>query len=357
MRRPRIPALRQEVVWCLVGVLVVQLALGVCVDQLWPAIRDPEFQGLAELLRCRRSEQTERPFVLVLGSSRTQMALDAEQLSSSDVLVFNFGIPGGGPMMQTIALRRLLAEGLRPDGLVLEVLPMSFARRGGQPLEQRQLDPSRLTLKEVLFLRRYYDSCDHLARHWLAARILPCYRHQAELRGAIALDGPAEGPESINDRLHVNGFGFRRYAKPVTPESRAVDLPNALGQYQEVFADSALADRPIKALRHLLAFCTQQQIPTALVLPPESSHFRNASGSNWLPIDRKLRELADAFQLPLHDARNWIEDDGFWDGHHAWAPGAKQYTQLFLARILEPLLAQPRLGSYAARADTQPPAP
>ena len=129
----------------------------------------------------RRS--TDRPLVIALGSSRTEMGLRSGRLSQSaekgGPLVFNFAIPGSGPMMQQVALHRLLAGGVRPDLVLLEATPLSLSRRGGAPLEERLLDPARLDSGEAIQLHRYYHQPYKLWTRWLAARILPSYRHQS----------------------------------------------------------------------------------------------------------------------------------------------------------------------------------
>ena len=44
-------------------------------------------------------------------------------------MLFNFGMVGAGPLVELVVLRRLLAEGVRPDLLLVEVLPPLFNRR------------------------------------------------------------------------------------------------------------------------------------------------------------------------------------------------------------------------------------
>src|SRR4051812_44856236 len=113
-----------QLLWFLAGFVVVQAGLGAGVERLWPAVRDPEFAARAEQLHQHHPQgaASRRPLVLALGSSRTLMGLDARRLSEAtaetgDVppLVFNFGVPGSGPMLEAVCLRRLLADGVRPD--------------------------------------------------------------------------------------------------------------------------------------------------------------------------------------------------------------------------------------------------
>ena len=87
----------------------------------------------------------DRPhLVLALGSSRTLTGFRGETVSddlseawSRKVLAFNFGRPAFGPVMELVYLRRLLKDGVRPDLLLVEVLPALLARRNTGVVEER----------------------------------------------------------------------------------------------------------------------------------------------------------------------------------------------------------------------------
>src|SRR5437764_14565018 len=58
--------------------------------------------------------------------------------------VFNFGIPASGPVTHLVYARRLIADGHRPDLLLVEVLPPALADLPGGPLESQSLFGDRL---------------------------------------------------------------------------------------------------------------------------------------------------------------------------------------------------------------------
>jgi hypothetical protein len=67
---------------------------------------------------------------------------------------------------------------------------------------------------------------------------------------------------------------------------------------------------------------------------PESGEFRG-----WYPPEAR-RQLSDHlaalgrdYQAPLIDARRWIEDSGFSDGHHLLSRGAALFTQRFANEV------------------------
>src|SRR4051812_27136154 len=99
-----------ELLWITAGFLAVQLSLAVGVETRWTSVRDPEFYVNQTQLRHRIADNPKRPLVLVLGSSRTQMALQPARLNEpatdDQPLVFNCGIPRSGPLFQAITLKR-----------------------------------------------------------------------------------------------------------------------------------------------------------------------------------------------------------------------------------------------------------
>ena len=185
---------RNEIIWCALGFVACQLALGYGVEYLWPAARDPEFAVKEAMLRQCLAQSGGRPLILALGSSRTRMGLEAEYLSglhgASGPVVFNFGLFGAGALMNRIVLERLLTSGIRPDAILLEVMPLHLSDRDGGPIEENALNATRLTLSEVQLLRSYTHQPLRMNGAWAAGRVLPAQRHQAELRELLQADVP-----------------------------------------------------------------------------------------------------------------------------------------------------------------------
>jgi hypothetical protein len=128
----------------------LQLGLAWAVESGVCDLRDPIFAHKFD--RLRRCESFfpaacafERPAtILVLGSSRALIGLRAGQLSDGlsvvsgrPTEVFNFGVSAAGPVTNAVYLRRLLAQGVRSDSLVIEVMPAFLNGRLPQPYEFR----------------------------------------------------------------------------------------------------------------------------------------------------------------------------------------------------------------------------
>ena len=74
---------RAEVLWSFAALLVLQLGLAVAVDQWLLGVRDPEYAVRETRLVDHMRKTPDAPLLLVLGSSRTQLALQAGRLPSS----------------------------------------------------------------------------------------------------------------------------------------------------------------------------------------------------------------------------------------------------------------------------------
>jgi hypothetical protein len=70
---------------------------------------------------------------------------------------------------------------------------------------------------------------------------------------------------------------------------------------------------------------------------PESVAFRGLYPRAYsTPLDKLLRELER--EVPVIDARGWVPDDGFRDGHHLNRTGAAIFTDRLAVEVIAPAL-------------------
>ncbi len=331
------------VAWGVVAFAAGQFALALAVERWLPALRDPEYAAKAERLRARVAEAHDRPLVLVLGSSRVQMGLRGGPTAAGPdgrpTLVFNFGIAGAGPYLEALCLRRLFAEGVRPDLLVLEVLPPALNQPGSHPLEETWFDAGRLRDAERAFLGRYHSDPQRALREWLKGR-LPCVWHRDYLRAFLALDVGDDRSATERACRFTDPNGWLPYrSADVTPEQRRAATDFARGQYAPAWGEFRLAERPARALADVLTTCRQRGVPVALLLMPEGPTFRaHYSSSMRAGLDDYLRTVSERWGVPLIDARDWLADDAFYDSHHLLPRGAAAFTERLEREALPPLL-------------------
>ena len=328
---------RTDLVWYLVGFVVAQIALGVGLERYWLAVRDPQYADLEQIVRARQAEAPGRPLVLALGSSRTLGGLHAERLNNSAddtaPLVINSAMLGGGPILDQVVLRRMLGAGIRPSLVVVEIMPISLSAREGAPIEERQTWSSRFTAAEVARLWPFYAESHRLWRYWAIARILPCDRYQAELRDALGIDLPAAEAPPQRSR---DAYGYMAPCGTLPSQQIEEYTRRTLEDYKSPLTQPALASSALRAFRAVVDLCRGEGIDAVLIIPPESRAFRTYCPAVARTHANAVRDLAGELDLPLIDARAWVADAGFWDGHHMNDQGASQYTERFGREVLAP---------------------
>jgi hypothetical protein len=316
---------RACLLWGLAAFVAVQLSLGLLIDQAWLDVRDPDHAVRLRDFQEVRAREPDAPLVVALGSSRMKHGLMADRLHPTVngrlALVYNFGRTGGGPVMQLLTLRRLLADGVRPDGVFVEIMPGFFNRQPGRLLEEKDLDGALLRTDELVRAWRYGTNNWLLTGNWGLGRGLPCYRYAAELAQQLPFNQAPHAPGSF----YRNGWLALRNS--VTQEERRKYTAMTLNQYQTLLLNYRLAPQPIKAVHDLLALCRRNGIRACLVALPEGTEFRALYDPAAVPaIDSLMAELRRDYGTPAIDARQWIPDDDFMDSHHLLPSGAEVFT-------------------------------
>jgi len=330
---------RIAAIWLIGAFIASQLVLAVVIDQRSLAVRDPEYVLLQNMLRDRIAEHPGEPVGLFLGSSRVAHGFDAARARGvSDAVVFNFGIPGSGPYFQTVILDRLAVAGIRPDVVFLEVIHPFSNAAGPRSLDHSLLDGARLSAGEAAGLLDYGDQRQTgPLRRWALARALPIRRHRAELRDALRLDiyKPGEGPPPP---FHpIDSFGYR--PREISCPKRGELIELAHRQYDPYFASFRLDPAPWGRL--LLAIDKARAIgaDVVIVVMPEGTEFRRLYSTETLGgVAEMIRRLRDDTGVTVVDARNWVDDAGFYDHHHLRPSGAGTFADRFHSDALVPSL-------------------
>jgi hypothetical protein len=323
----------------------IQLALAARMETAQPELCDPAFGfRRAGLLRALKEAGPGRPVVLVIGTSRTGLGFCPEALSprlkvnGRKPLVFNFGLPGVGLLHELIYLRRLLAAGVRPDWVFIEVLWSALYQEAG-PANPTWLPVDRLVARDLPVVRRYCWKPARLYRQWLAERLTPCFFNRFTLLGDYA---PRWLPSSTRAETWRLGtaLGWTALCLPPEPGARQRALAHARKEYQSAMAGFRVCNSPNLALREMIALCQQRGIKVALHLMPEGEVFR----SWYLPavpalVDAYLMALSRECGVPVVDTRKWMPEAAFMDSHHLDREGARIFTRRFGGQVLRPLLA------------------
>jgi hypothetical protein len=322
---------RSYLLWALVGFAALQIALGVAIDWKLFAVRDANFVYKRWQLQARIAEHPGAPLVLALGSSRTKMGLLASRLHLSSAgkpaVVYNYAIPGSGPLTQLITLRRLVNDGVRPEAVLLELMPGQFNRVPGRPIDEKNLDGGRLRAGELVSAARLAKSPHVLVANWLTSRCVPCYWYASEL----GLNGarPPEWRRPLGAEPPLSdGLGWEAGLMKVTPEQRKQRTDFAVDQYYDVYTKAGVAAEAVRELRLMLDLCREKGILVHLVVPPESSQFRAIYNQEFVAeFEATLSNICREYALSLTNAQEWLADERFYDGLHELPEGAAEYTE------------------------------
>jgi hypothetical protein len=334
-----------------VAFVAIQAAVSVAAGATW-WISDPVYADKEQRLRLLGEvAPPHAPRVILLGTSRTGYgfaagrAQQAAEQTGLPAVVFNFGLPGSGPVTHQLYLMRLLAAGWRPDLLLIEVLPAMLAQKPGGPVEGRTITGDRLSLSEIETATGYDVPGERLLSEWRQATVSPISAHRFKLLGRLLPDAaPLNLRHDWGRTRDPNGWNRSSAdGSEVTEEERARGIARTVGEYREVMKCDLPAGSAAGALRDTLTLCRAEGIRIGLVLLPEATAFRRLypPGAETR-IAEFLAELTTEFGCPLTDARGWVLDDSFLDGHHLHRAGARAFTDRLTAEVILPFLrAQP----------------
>jgi hypothetical protein len=340
------------------GLFLAALAFtNLLIDHLDAGIRDPEFDLKISRLRELVKQESARPLLLVLGSSRVASGVDPDEVKWTtptqglQPLVFNAGLTGGGPMAEYLCLRRILAAGIKPAYVVVEVFPGILAR-GEQELTIAKY-VERLDLDELSALDKYWTAPLARRLEWANVRltVLSAMRFGLQYRYAPSwATQQAAGNVSWMSWQKQTAKGFMTPRPKLSPDERAKLEKKGRDAYSNWLANFSVADASDCALRDLLQTCRTENIGVALVWLPEAGKFQGLYGPTAASVaDTYFHRVEHELGVPFVSARDWIADDGFLDGHHLSAAGARAFTRRLTTDVIEPLVRFSSVRTASAR--------
>jgi hypothetical protein len=342
---PRRQRAKAVLLSALIALPLLCLAVDWTADFALPEWDDYERGVLFSRLRTLRAAQPDRPWLAILGTSRSSNGFDARTLSEdeSGPLVFNTSLMGATPLTSLLTLRRLVDEGHRPSEVVVEILPLTMHKmhisRKGRPLDIGRIRAADLPLVATL----EPAAAGRIAWSWAETNALRTATYRAEL---AAHAWPAFAPQDrINQRplresiIDSHGWCPLEFDR-VPPERYKTGFEVARKAYQKSLSELTEVDSNYEhTMNALLDYCRTQKIRVrALIFMPESPSFR----AFYHPDAERftydyMNTFCQKWNVTLIDARTWCREDHFVDGHHLTARGSRHFTQ----RIHEELFARP----------------
>jgi hypothetical protein len=309
-----------------VSLLLVLIATWSVADSVRPAATDPDYCTRRDLLRTWQAEQPDAHLIVMLGGSRTAIGFAPELLPPSTtsegrpLLWFNFAHFGAGPVFELVILKRLLCDGVRPDVVVIEIMPSFVAR------EREDFLGHFLNIDEINQAASYVRPT-RLGWYALKNR----FAKPDQLRRAVF------GPEAVPAG---SLGGPTNLVDAIAPADRASRLETQHAFHDRVIRNITFSEAGDRAVRDLLDTCHAHGITPVLVLSPEGPVFQSYyNAENWSQFQNHLERLAVEKGTRLINARDWLTEEQFYDSHHPLRGGAEVFTQR-LMQELRPELAR-----------------
>jgi hypothetical protein len=308
----------------IVGAVVVA---GVFAGVRWaserdPGFRDPVYAAKRQMLTRAIRETGDHQPLVAIGSSRLDFGFRAADIEgATGRLTFNFGVAGGGPLMTATNVDRLIASGIRPRALLIEVMPSMLHSRDHWTYEANLYPPSRFTIRERATWHSYGARSDlwdkdptgmGQVKSLILVRSFPWLIDRPRWH-SLVVNGDSRG---------WNGTIFQSR----TAEQRLGDMNRTRQEHRPSLAELEIEGGAAEALRDLLSRFRDR--PVRLILLPESTEFRTFYGPG---ANDRLMAYLGTLAAPLIDARDWVPDDQFKDGHHLLPSGAVTFTTRLLA--------------------------
>jgi hypothetical protein len=345
------PKGKRIALWTLACIAASQMALSIYLDQSRLETRDPLYGHRLKHLRQRLAESPNAPLFLIMGSSRVKYSIwpDAMKLhfhnNSTQPVVYNFGINGMGTIRELMHFRRLLADGIQPQWLLVEIWPPLWAEAGFFREARMIQSEDDLHWRDLLLLCRYfYNDRDllHLALQKCLAP-LRSYRDALLSLAAPSLLSPEkrrEMQQKVRDTLPADRGGwFLLPWESITPEEKHRAWLDGDEKIKPLLQPVCIDPRSDAALRELLSECRQRNIKVALMLLPEPSWTRGwYTAEAHAVVCAYLSRLHHDYPVPIVDARAWVSDDDFSDSSHMAKKGVPAFSERLGREVVQPLI-------------------
>jgi hypothetical protein len=359
---------KRAVFWTVLCFAVSQLALWVYLDCRQPEVRDPLYTHRLHSLQSRLARSPDAPLVLLLGSSRVKYGLWPAAMpvrspaGSPPPVIYNFAFNGAGFIRQLMYFRRLVAEGVRPNCVLVETWPPLWAESGYFAESKMVIHEDEPHWQDIPLLCRYFFFREptvglEVTRKCLAP--IRAYRGrllQAAAQSLLSREQLRARAKNGVDWVPADDTGwFPLTWGPTTPEQKRQSLEEAMVHVKPLMDSLCIDPRSDAALRELLGECQSRGIRVALVLMPEHGVTRR-----WYPpqaralIQSYLDRISRAFRVPIVDGREWSADEHFADLCHLGRHGVEPLSARVGREVVQPLLDGEPLSGHILLADGPP---
>jgi len=320
-------------------IFAAEIAAGFLIDRAPLKIRFPQLAKIIDSLR--QLEPSKK--ILFFGSSRFGNAVSAEAVTqvlheskvADGITVFNAQIPASDPLVMEFETDKLLAAGIRPSMVVVEILPEVLTRR-------------TLWLTHHLGRQfRWFDVWNSLPDAYLAGslsqalatRFNAVYMFRSEFQ-RWALDALKLPLESSN----LGDENARKQARRAQTADPEVLLRGAKFGGKNV-RGYEIGGLNARALIRMIERYSNLGTTIVFIAPPVSSPYRAAYGS---PVDTAylayMQRLGKTYGTYFFDYRHRLADHQFWNPYYTNTDGKLHFSRLLAREVIVPLIAAGKEG-------------
>jgi len=254
-------------------------------------------------------------------------AYEAEFGSPHAPLLMNASRVGAGPILQLLTLRRLLADGVKPDRVLLEYWP-PLLRGDGIYREELRIDTTRLTMMDEPVIRGYFADPELTLGRIQQARVVPLYSYRRRVLDQWLPDWLPHSEQTRAAWKSIDEWGWLPGRESATQRERDGVRPAVASFYVPLYATYEVTPIADRALRDCLDVCKSHGIAVSLMTMPEASWFDTMKTAQAVQIaDAHLAKLIADTGVNMIDGRTWATDDDLPDGFHLTRNGAASFTR------------------------------
>ena len=262
-----------------------------------PPLADGEYgHKLANLRAQLAAKPKGQPCVVMFGSSLTGWGFNPSSMTGLNPdapggpVIHNFGINSAGSIAHLMFLRRVLADGIRPDLVLLETEPRFMLRGKNTVASEHYLQTPRLQFQDLPVINRYDPKARPLLTEWCGQAWTPWYYHRLDIQLSYLLEWVPRSQRTdvwdISDR-----HGWEGTLADYSPHRLLTheDLVMGTGDFIAGLQAAPDYDPAVRALREMVETCRRRQVPVLFVRMPDNSAMRQLPPATSERVERSMR--------------------------------------------------------------------
>ncbi|MBA4191941.1 MAG: hypothetical protein C0467_28510 [Planctomycetaceae bacterium] len=335
----------------LISFVAACAALSVTLDSYRVEWLDPEFGHRLNQIRALQAKSPDRPLLLFVGTSRTQMAISPSAMGFPDEpgspQPYNLGYRSAGPSAAALNVFRVIDAGHTPAAVFVEFAPQTLMARN--PAHEWPAKwPGRLSYSDLARIRELGTTEDGTpgasgSRAVWATAAVPWAGNRLTLMSHWFPEWVPLRDQRNRESEAMDGFGFRPpFWVPVPAEHGRTSLENVrknLEQSKQLHKTQIHQSVDL-AYAALIRRCQALRVRVVFVRNPESPAFRSWYSPECIAATNAYAsQLIQKYGVTVFPGPEHLEESDFADGFHMYKHGAERYSRWLADTHIKPWIA------------------